>query len=289
MAPSLIDRFDAAVGRRHRARDDPPPHAPPAPPRPARGARARRAKGLWAQTGAPPREGNAHGGADRRRERAAADGRGDPRRAAPRARLLVAPRARLRPRPARPSEPGASELLAEAAERVPVRVLVWAGAPVPVFQPRRAHGQARRASELVRGTKIQCELDAARAQDALPPREARDRRRRARVRRRHRPDRAGRRPLRLQRAPAQGGRSAGTTRRAACAGRSCATSPPTSRCAGRPSTGEALALPEAARPSRRHDRPVRPHDARGRLPACSRAASSRCSRPTSARCAAPGG
>ena len=36
------------------------------------------------------------------------------------------------------------ELLAEAAERVPVRVLVWAGAPVPVFQPRRAIVKAAR-------------------------------------------------------------------------------------------------------------------------------------------------
>ena len=29
------------------------------------------------------------------------------------------------------------ELLAEAAERVDVRVLVWAGAPVPAFHPTR--------------------------------------------------------------------------------------------------------------------------------------------------------
>ncbi len=51
------------------------------------------------------------------------------------------------------------ELLGEAAERVPVRVLVWAGAPVPVFKPRRA--DVRRAREaLVRGTKVECELDA---------------------------------------------------------------------------------------------------------------------------------
>ena len=35
------------------------------------------------------------------------------------------------------------ELLAEMAERVPVRVIVWAGAPVPVFQPRRADRQGR--------------------------------------------------------------------------------------------------------------------------------------------------
>src|SRR4051812_10492192 len=57
------------------------------------------------------------------------------------------------------SEPTLGELLAETAERVPVRVLVWAGAPVPVFAPRR--GQVRDARDaLVRGTKIRCELDA---------------------------------------------------------------------------------------------------------------------------------
>jgi phosphatidylserine/phosphatidylglycerophosphate/cardiolipin synthase-like enzyme len=49
-------------------------------------------------------------------------------------------------------------LLAEAAERVDVRMLAWAGAPVPVFHPSRAEvrdGVAR----LVRQTKIRCELD----------------------------------------------------------------------------------------------------------------------------------
>jgi phosphatidylserine/phosphatidylglycerophosphate/cardiolipin synthase-like enzyme len=51
------------------------------------------------------------------------------------------------------------ELLGEAAERVPVRVLVWAGAPIPVFKPSR--WQVRRQREaLVRGTRIRCELDA---------------------------------------------------------------------------------------------------------------------------------
>ena len=38
-------------------------------------------------------------------------------------------------------------------------MLVWAGAPVPVFQPRRGIVKAAR-EQLVRGTKIQCELDA---------------------------------------------------------------------------------------------------------------------------------
>jgi phosphatidylserine/phosphatidylglycerophosphate/cardiolipin synthase-like enzyme len=51
------------------------------------------------------------------------------------------------------------ELLAEAAERVPVRMLVWAGAPVPVFKPKRADVRQARDT-LVRGTKIDCRLDA---------------------------------------------------------------------------------------------------------------------------------
>jgi phosphatidylserine/phosphatidylglycerophosphate/cardiolipin synthase-like enzyme len=50
------------------------------------------------------------------------------------------------------------ELLGEAAERVPVRVLAWAGAPVPVFAPRRSTVRAER-DELVRGTRIRAELE----------------------------------------------------------------------------------------------------------------------------------
>jgi len=45
------------------------------------------------------------------------------------------------------------ELLGEAAESVDVRVLLWAGAPVPVFKPRRASVRKGR-DELVRGTRI---------------------------------------------------------------------------------------------------------------------------------------
>jgi phosphatidylserine/phosphatidylglycerophosphate/cardiolipin synthase-like enzyme len=49
-------------------------------------------------------------------------------------------------------------LLAELAERVDVRVLVWAGAPLPLFRPSR--GEVRKLREqLVRHTKIQCALD----------------------------------------------------------------------------------------------------------------------------------
>jgi phosphatidylserine/phosphatidylglycerophosphate/cardiolipin synthase-like enzyme len=51
------------------------------------------------------------------------------------------------------------ELLAEMASRVDVRVLLWAGAPVPLFRPWRR--EVRRAQrELVEGTRIRSALDA---------------------------------------------------------------------------------------------------------------------------------
>jgi phosphatidylserine/phosphatidylglycerophosphate/cardiolipin synthase-like enzyme len=50
-------------------------------------------------------------------------------------------------------------LLADLAERVEVRVLVWAGAPLPFFRPsRRSVREAR--ERLTRGTRIQCALDS---------------------------------------------------------------------------------------------------------------------------------
>ena len=55
--------------------------------------------------------------------------------------------------------PSLRGLLAEAAERVDVRVLAWAGAPLPLFHPdRREVRQAR--DELIRGTRISMSLDA---------------------------------------------------------------------------------------------------------------------------------
>jgi phosphatidylserine/phosphatidylglycerophosphate/cardiolipin synthase-like enzyme len=51
------------------------------------------------------------------------------------------------------------ELLAEAAETVDVRVLLWAGAPLPVFAPKRSSVRAGR-DELVRGTRIKAALDS---------------------------------------------------------------------------------------------------------------------------------
>jgi phosphatidylserine/phosphatidylglycerophosphate/cardiolipin synthase-like enzyme len=51
------------------------------------------------------------------------------------------------------------DLLGELAERLSVRVLLWAGAPLPVFSPRRAQMRQVR-EELTRGTKVQCALDS---------------------------------------------------------------------------------------------------------------------------------
>jgi phosphatidylserine/phosphatidylglycerophosphate/cardiolipin synthase-like enzyme len=51
------------------------------------------------------------------------------------------------------------ELLAEVAARIPVRVLIWAGVPVPVMRPRR--GEVRKIrDELTAGNQIQVALDA---------------------------------------------------------------------------------------------------------------------------------
>jgi len=49
-------------------------------------------------------------------------------------------------------------LLGELAERVDVRVMVWAGAPVPLFHPTRKEVSAG-VEALTRGTRIRCEPD----------------------------------------------------------------------------------------------------------------------------------
>jgi phosphatidylserine/phosphatidylglycerophosphate/cardiolipin synthase-like enzyme len=51
------------------------------------------------------------------------------------------------------------DLLADLAERVAVRVLVWAGAPLPLFRPSRSDVRELR-ERLTRGTKIRMELDS---------------------------------------------------------------------------------------------------------------------------------
>lgn len=49
-------------------------------------------------------------------------------------------------------------LLGRAAESVDVRMLVWAGAPVPVFHPTRREVEAA-VARLVEGTRIRCQRD----------------------------------------------------------------------------------------------------------------------------------
>ena len=55
--------------------------------------------------------------------------------------------------------PTLRELLADAAERVDVRALAWAGAPLPLFKPSRPDVRAAR-DELVQGTAIRMALDS---------------------------------------------------------------------------------------------------------------------------------
>jgi phosphatidylserine/phosphatidylglycerophosphate/cardiolipin synthase-like enzyme len=50
-------------------------------------------------------------------------------------------------------------LLAELAERLDVRLLAWAGAPLPLFRPSRADVRKVR-DQLIKHTKIECALDA---------------------------------------------------------------------------------------------------------------------------------
>jgi phosphatidylserine/phosphatidylglycerophosphate/cardiolipin synthase-like enzyme len=51
------------------------------------------------------------------------------------------------------------DLLGELAERVEVRVLLWGGAPLPVFKPTRSAMRAVR-TQLSAGTRVRCELDS---------------------------------------------------------------------------------------------------------------------------------
>jgi phosphatidylserine/phosphatidylglycerophosphate/cardiolipin synthase-like enzyme len=54
--------------------------------------------------------------------------------------------------------PELRELLADLARRVDVRVLSWAGSPLPLFHPDRAQGRDVREA-LTKGTRVQCALD----------------------------------------------------------------------------------------------------------------------------------
>jgi phosphatidylserine/phosphatidylglycerophosphate/cardiolipin synthase-like enzyme len=58
-----------------------------------------------------------------------------------------------------PGGPTLRELLAAAAERVDVRLIAWAGAPLPLFTPSRAEVRALR-DRMVKATRIRMALDA---------------------------------------------------------------------------------------------------------------------------------
>ena len=92
------------------------------------------------------------------------------------------------------------ELLARAAERVDVRVLAWAGAPLPLFHPDRSEVREPSRDALTRGTRIQVALDARERPIHCHHEKLVDHRRRARLRRRHRPHLVRRRPARHERA-----------------------------------------------------------------------------------------
>jgi phosphatidylserine/phosphatidylglycerophosphate/cardiolipin synthase-like enzyme len=55
--------------------------------------------------------------------------------------------------------PQLRELLADLARRVDVRLLLWAGAPLPLFKPHRSDVKVVR-DQFVRGTRIRCALDS---------------------------------------------------------------------------------------------------------------------------------
>jgi phosphatidylserine/phosphatidylglycerophosphate/cardiolipin synthase-like enzyme len=57
-----------------------------------------------------------------------------------------------------PDAPTLRELLATTAERVPVRLLLWAGPPLPVFQPTRSSVR-QGCAEFTRDSKVRCVLD----------------------------------------------------------------------------------------------------------------------------------
>ena len=115
-------------------------------------------------------------------------------------------------------------LLAELAERIDVRVLVWAGRAGAGLPPDARGRCAKAVATLTRGTNIRCAARPARASVSLPPREddlidgevafvggidlTDD----------------GRRPLRLERRIVLAGASAGTTSARACAARRSPTS-----------------------------------------------------------------
>jgi phosphatidylserine/phosphatidylglycerophosphate/cardiolipin synthase-like enzyme len=155
VALARIDRLDDAIGagverlvvahhrRRLRRRGWARAYDPPA-------------DGLWCAGDPPPRDGNR---VELLVDGEKALGRLQDELAAARDSVLLAgwhfePSFRLSR-----SGPTLRELLAETAEHADVRVLAWAGAPLPLFTPSRADVRKAR-EEMTRGTKVELALDA---------------------------------------------------------------------------------------------------------------------------------
>ena len=113
----------------------------------------------------------------------------------------------------------------------PVRLLLWAGPPLPAFHPTRRMVKRAR-EEFVRDSSVQCALDQREAPMHCHHEKIVIVDGDARLRRRHRLHRARRRPARRAPTTRRAARSAGTTPPSACAGRRSPTSPDTSSTAG---------------------------------------------------------
>ncbi len=57
-----------------------------------------------------------------------------------------------------PTGPLLRDVLADAADRVNVRLLMWGGAPIPIVEPTRSSVRRDR-EEFLRGSRLECELD----------------------------------------------------------------------------------------------------------------------------------
>lgn len=159
VVPDTIERLDRAVGeqierqvrKHHRRRLDKLGHAHVFDPPPD--------SGLWAEGDPPPRAGNRldvliDG------ERAIAEIYEAIRHARSHVHIAgwhITPAFALERDG--PEGPTLRDVLAELAERIEVRVLVWAGPPAPVFEPKRSDVKKVR-DELMRGTRIRCVMDA---------------------------------------------------------------------------------------------------------------------------------
>ena len=188
--------------RRSRRGSDPPPS--PAPHEQSRADRpARAARQGWPRCGQP---------ATRTRPGYALEPLIDGEQALPRIAAAIEGRARTCTSRAGTSHPTSGSLATSDSSRLrellgePARAGRCEGAAVGRARRCRCSPRARAVRADPRRARARdaraLRARSARAPDALPSREARDRRRRGRLRRRHRLDLTGRRPLRHERPPA---------------------------------------------------------------------------------------